>query len=331
VGLGRPRTSYLFYWFEVLLKTYLVTGGAGFIGSHIVEALVARGEQVRVLDNLCTGHRHNLEAVESKVEFIEGDINDADLLQGVMRGVDCVFHQAALASVPLSVEQPLDVNHACVTGTLNVLNQARLAKVRRVVYAASSSCYGNQPNAAKREGDRMMPLSPYAAAKLGGELYCQAFYHTYGLETVGLRYFNVFGPRQDPDSPYSAVIPLFITRMLAGKPPVLYGDGMQSRDFTFIGNVVDGNLLASEKPGVGGKIYNLANGRSTDLLTLISTLNQFLKINVNAINQPARVGDVRDSMADITMAMQELGYVPRVDFVEGVKRSIDYYRSIVTV
>ena len=203
------------------MRTFLVTGGAGFIGSHIAEALASRGDNVRILDNLCTGNLDNISEFRSKVEFVEGDITDPVVVGDLMQDVDCVFHQAALASVPLSLEKPLEVNDACVNGTLNVLNQARLAKVRRVVYAASSSCYGDQPFSAKRETDLTDPLSPYAAAKLAGELYCKAFFHSFELQTVGLRYFNVFGPRQDPDSPYSAVIPLFITRMLAGKPPIV--------------------------------------------------------------------------------------------------------------
>lgn len=311
------------------MRTCLVTGGAGFIGSHIAEALVARGDNVRILDNLCTGNRSNFAAFESKIEFVQGDINDERIVGDLMEDVDTVFHQAALASVPLSLEKPMEVNMACVNGTLNVLNQARLAGVRRVVYAASSSCYGDQPYSAKRETDQLLPLSPYAAAKLGGELYCRAFYHSFGLETVGLRYFNVFGPRQDPDSPYSAVIPLFITRILSGKPPIVHGDGKQSRDFTYVTNVVHGNLLAADAKGIGGEIINMANGKSTDLVTLISQLSDALGMDVKPVHEPARVGDVRESMADITMAIEKLGYIPQVDFDEGLRRSIEYYRSVV--
>jgi len=310
-------------------KVFLVTGGAGFIGSHIVDALVRRGDKVRVVDNLCTGNLDNLAEVKDDIEFIKGDVADAVVTKKAVAGVDIVFHQAALASVPLSVEKPLEVNAACVTGTLNVLQQAQLAGVKRVVYAASSSCYGDQPNSAKRESDPLMPLSPYAAAKLGGELYCQAFFHTHGLETVCLRYFNVFGPRQDPDSPYSAVIPLFITRILSGKPPIVYGDGGQSRDFTFVANVVDGNLLAAERPGIGGKTFNLADGRATDLLTLLETLARLLGVEIQPQHDPPRVGEVRDSMADITQAVTHLGYTPNVDFEEGLRRSIEYYRTMV--
>ncbi len=235
------------------MRTMLVTGGAGFIGSHIVEALLARGDRVRVLDNFCTGHMDNLAQFGDQVEIVEGCITDADAVAEAVAGVDCVFHEAALASVPLSIERPLDVNHACVTGTLTVLNEAHKAGVRRLVYAASSSAYGDQPTSSKRENDVPSPISPYAAAKLAGESYCQAFTASFGFETVCLRYFNVFGPRQDPNSPYSAVIPLFITAMLSGQAPTVYGDGQQSRDFTYVANVAQGNLLAADAPDAAGK------------------------------------------------------------------------------
>lgn len=310
------------------MRKFLVTGGAGFIGSHIAAALVQRGDEVRVLDNLSTGDRKNLSDIDEKVQFIEGDLNDTSLVADAVADVDCVFHQAALASVPRSVEFPLDTNRACVTGTVNLLDQARRAKVRRVVYAASSSAYGDQPNSSKRESDAAAPLSPYAAAKLACEHYCQAFYHTYGLETVCIRYFNVFGPRQDPDSPYSAVIPLFITRMLAGDPPIVYGDGSQSRDFTYVANVVDGNLLAADADNVAGKTINVANGRTTSLLELISVLTEMLNVDVAPVHEPPRVGDVRESMADITQARRLLSYEPQVGLEEGLNRSIDYYREL---
>jgi UDP-glucose 4-epimerase len=221
-------------------------------------------------------------------------------------------------------------SHAhCVTGTVTLLSAARLAKVRRVVYAASSSAYGDQPYCSKREIDLPAPLSPYAAAKLACEYYCQAFTATYGLETVAIRYFNVFGPRQDPNSEYSAVIPRFITAMLAGNRPTIYGDGLQSRDFTFVANVVKANLLAADAPNVAGRMFNAANGKSTDLLTLIRLLNELLGLKVEPIHEPARLGDVRESLADITMARKFLDYEPEVDFEEGLRRSIEYYRSIV--
>jgi UDP-glucose 4-epimerase len=262
------------------------------------------------------------------VELIEGDITDESVVARAVKGVDCVFHQAALASVPRSVEHPLATNHACVTGTLTILDQARKAGVRRVVYAASSSAYGDQPYSSKREVDLPAPLSPYAVAKLAGEYYCQAFFHTYGLETVGIRYFNVFGPRQDPDSPYSAVIPLFITRMLSGESPIVYGDGEQTRDFTFVENVVHGNLLASQATGVAGRVFNVANGRTTSLVELIHHLNRMLGTSLKPEHREARPGDVRDSLADITLARKLLKYEPQVNFEAGLSRSIDYYKKL---
>jgi len=290
---------------------------------------VRRGDRVRVLDNLSTGNPANLAAVRSQIEFVEGDVVDPAVVGRAVEGVDCIFHEAALASVPASVESPLASHAACATGVVNVLDCARKAGVRRVVYAASSSAYGDTPTSAKRETDLPSPISPYAAAKLAGEMYCQAFAATYGLETVGLRYFNVFGPRQDPASPYSAVIPLFITALLEGRRPILYGDGKQSRDFVYIANVVRGNLLAADAPGVSGRVINMADGRSTSLLTLLELLNKFLGTDVRPELKSARVGDVRESMADITRARTLLGYEPEVDFEEGLRRSIDYYRTIV--
>lgn len=312
------------------MRTFLVTGGAGFIGSHIAEALAARGDRVRVLDNLSTGHRANLAHLAGKVELVEGDVTDAASVASAVRGVDCVFHEAALASVPRSVEHPLDTNAACVTGTLTVLDAARRAGVRRLVYAASSSAYGDQPTSSKRETDLPAPISPYGAAKFAGESYCQAFWSTYGFETVAIRYFNVFGPRQDPFSQYSAVIPLFITAMLAGKRPTIFGDGHQSRDFTYIANVVHGNLLAADADAelVAGRTLNVANGRSTSLLELIAVLNELLGTKVDPVHEPARVGDVRESLADITQARARLKYEPQVGFEEGLRRSIDYYRQV---
>ena len=310
-------------------RIYLVTGGAGFIGSHIAEGLVRRGDTVRIVDNLSTGKRRNLSGPLERVEFIEGDLNDAQVAERVVAGVDCIFHQAALPSVPLSIDRPLDTHRDCVTATVTLLDAAQRAGVRRVVYAASSSAYGDQPYASKRESDVPQPLSPYAAAKLAGEFYCQAFYHSFGLETVGLRYFNVFGPRQDPGSAYSAVIPLFITAMLRGERPVVYGDGRQTRDFTYVANIVHGNLLAAQADGVAGMTLNLANGRTTDLLTLLAALNRLLGLSIQPIHEPARVGDVRDSMADITLSQKLLGYETQIDFEQGLARSVDYYRSLV--
>lgn len=322
-----PHTTHLIN----MSQKILVTGGAGFIGSHIATACLERGDQVRILDNLCTGNRQNFQHIVDDVEFIEADILDDDTLKKAMAGIEVVFHQAALASVPLSLEKPVEVHNACATGTLNVLNVARQSDVKRVVYAGSSSCYGDQPFSANRETDSLHCLSPYASGKLAGELYCQSFFESFGLETVVLRYFNVFGPRQDPDSLYSAVIPLFITWLLSGKPPIVYGDGQQSRDFAYIDNVVEGNLLAASVPEAAGKTFNLANGRSTTLLELIDALKELLEVEIEPDFQPPRVGDIRDSMSDISKAVRVLGYTPKVDLKEGLRRSIEYYRSIVKV
>ncbi|MEQ1904840.1 MAG: SDR family oxidoreductase [Pirellulaceae bacterium] len=309
--------------------TVVVTGGAGFIGSHIAERLVAERYRVRVVDSLCTGKRENIEHLGDQIEFFEIDIRDADGLSRAFHGADFVIHQAALASVPLSVENPELVNDVCVNGTLNVLIQARLARVQRVVYAGSSSCYGDSPFAAKRESDELMTLSPYAVAKLAGERYCQSFFHSYGLETVILRYFNVFGPRQDPHSQYSAVIPLFITRLLAEQRLIVYGDGEQSRDFCYVKNIVDGNLLAMTTPGVAGETFNVSTGKTTSLLQLIQLLGEMLGVKADIDFQPARQGDVRQSLADVSRAAHGLGFVPEISFAEGLARSIEYYRTIV--
>jgi UDP-glucose 4-epimerase len=311
------------------MRKVLVTGGAGFIGSHIVDALVRRGDRVRLLDNLSTGNLANFADVRDRIEFIQADLNDAAAVARAVEGVDCIFHEAALASVPRSVEKPLDTNAACVTGTVVLLDLARKAGVRRLVYAASSSAYGNQPAASKRETDLPMPISPYGAAKVAAEYYCQAFAALGQIETVALRYFNVFGPRQDPNSEYSAVIPRFITLMLGGKRPTVFGDGYQSRDFTFVGDVVEGNLLAADAPGVSGRVFNVATGGQVNLLELLAALNRLLKTNVEPIFAPPRAGDVRESLADITLARQHLGYEPRVRFEEGLRRSIDYYCGLV--
>ncbi len=310
------------------MRTFLVTGGAGFIGSHIAETLIERGDKVRVVDNLSTGHVSNMDSFRDRVEFVEGDLIDAQLMAKVVDGVDCIFHEAALASVPRSVESPLDTNAACVTGTLTLLDAARRAGVRRLVYAASSSAYGDQPTSSKREADLPQPISPYGTAKLAAELYCQAFTATSGFETVCLRYVNVFGPRQDPDSEYSAVSPRFIAAVLSGGQPEIYGDGLQSRDFTFVANVVQANLLAADAKQVAGQTFNVANGRSTDLLTLLAALNRLLETDVKPKHSAARSGDVRESLADITRARELLCYEPIVDFEEGLRRSIEYYRTL---
>ncbi len=308
--------------------SYLVTGGAGFIGSHIATALVQRGEQVRVLDNLNTGRIENLAHIEDKVEFIEGDLLDRAAVERAVEGIEVVYHQAALASVPRSVAKPMDTHAACVTGTLNVLDCSRLADVRRVIYAGSSSAYGDQPFSSKREQDLPAPLSPYAAAKLAGESYCRAFTTTYGLETVVIRYFNVFGPRQDPNGEYSAVIPKFVAIMLAGNRPTIFGDGHQSRDFTFIDNVIQGNLAAADATGAAGQVFNVACGRQYSLLELIDAINRILGTQIEPIFEEARLGDVRESLADISTARKVLSYEPQVDFDEGLQRSIAYYREL---
>jgi UDP-glucose 4-epimerase len=307
----------------------LVTGGAGFIGSHLVDALVKRGDRVAVLDNMSTGRAENLSAVRERIELVQSELTDREAVRVAVQGVDCIFHQAALASVQRSVEKPLDTHAACVTGTLVLIDEARQAKVRRIVYAASSSAYGDQPTASKRESDLPLPISPYGAAKLAAEYYLAAFAAMGDIETVSLRYFNVFGPRQDPHSEYSAVIPRFITAMLAGRQPTVYGDGEQSRDFTYVENIVAANLLAANATAASGRVFNVATGGQISLLKLIAALNKLLKLDVAPRHEEARVGDVRESMADITLARQFLGYEPRIGFEEGLRRSIDYYVGLV--
>jgi UDP-glucose 4-epimerase len=309
------------------MPTCLVTGGAGFVGSHIVEALVRRGDRVRVLDNFDTGQRANLKSVLGQVELIEGSVADAAAVARAIAGCEIVFHQAALASVPRSIDDPLATHSVCATGTLIVLNEARKAKVRRVVYAASSSAYGNQPQPQKRETDLPSPLSPYAAAKLAAELYCEAFFHSYGLEAVALRYFNVFGPRQDPAGPYAAVIPIFIQKILAGQRPTIFGDGLQTRDFTYVENVVQANLKAAEANSAAGQVFNVGNGISLTLLDLLKELNAIFGKDIQPIFQPERAGDVRDSLADITRARTVLGYEPQVQLAEGLRRTVEFYRA----
>ncbi|WP_339910781.1 SDR family oxidoreductase [Symmachiella dynata] len=314
------------------MAKYLVTGGAGFIGSHIAERLVKRGDQVRVYDNLSTGTTENFAHLGDAVEFVEGDLQDVDKMAAAVEGIDVVFHQGALASVPRSIDRPLDTHDACVTGTVVLLDSCRKAGVRRVVYAASSSAYGDSPIMPKAEAHLPGPLSPYAAAKLAGELYCQAFANSYDLETVRIRYFNVFGPRQDPNSPYSAVIPLFVAALLRGERPTIYGDGEQSRDFTFVGNVADANLLAAEAAAekVSGNVYNVACGGSLRVNDLLRAICDSLNKPFDPIYAPARTGDVKNSWADISAAQRDLGYNPEIDFETGLKDTIDYYVSLAT-
>jgi UDP-glucose 4-epimerase len=310
------------------MAIYLVTGGAGFIGSHIIEALVARGETVRVIDNFATGSRANMASFADKITLYEVDIRDLEAMRPAFEGVDYVIHQAAIPSVPRSVADPVLTHETCATGVLNVLIAARDAKVKRVVYAGSSSAYGDIEGQFKREDMPPLPLSPYAAAKLAGEYYLQAFYTVYGLETVTLRYFNVFGPRQDPFSPYSAVIPLFMDAMLKGKQPTIFGDGKQSRDFTYVDNVVLGNLLACQADSrVAGKVINVACGESITLLDLIDGINSLLGTNIAPIFADPRPGDVRHSCADISLARELLGYTPQVGLIEGMSRTLDWLKG----
>ena len=311
------------------MTNYLVTGGAGFIGSHITTALVERGDKVRVVDNLSSGFLHNLQHVQSDIEFVEGSATDAATMAAALKGVEVVYHEAALASVPASVRDPLRSHHECATATVNVLAEAHKAGARRVVLAASSAAYGDQPKLVKCEDDPLDPLSPYAAAKIASEYYLKAFTKSFGLETVSLRYFNVYGPRQDPTSEYSAVIPIFVSKMLAGEQPTVFGDGQQTRDFVYVADVVQANLLAADAPDAVGETINVACGRQSTLLDLIAAINGALETDIEPIFAPPRAGDVRDSLADVSKAKRLLGYEPSVDLGEGLKRSIEYYRSIV--
>lgn len=306
----------------------LVTGGAGFVGSHIATALVDAGARVRVVDNLSTGYVKNLRHIESKIDFIEGSVADAATLGRALTDVELVFHQAAIPSVPRSVDRPIESHDASVNATFALLLAARDQKVRRVVYAASSSAYGDQPELPKREDMRPAPLSPYAVGKLVGEYYSQVFTIVYGLETVSLRYFNVFGPRQDPSSQYSGVISRFMSALMSGEQPIIYGDGGQSRDFTFVSNVVEANMRAAESPGAVGKVINVANGRQVTLNELLEIMKKITgKSGVTARYEPVRVGDVRHSLADISLARSLLGYEPKVGLEEGLRLTFDWWQK----
>lgn len=305
----------------------LVTGGAGFIGSHIASALVKSGARVRVLDDLTTGHQENIDEI-GDVDFIQGSVADESLLGKALDGVELVFHEAAIPSVPRSVAAPRESHVASVEGTFSLLLAAKDKKVRRVIYAASSSAYGDQPAPSKSEKMAPDPLSPYAVAKLVGEYYCQVFTRVYKLETVSLRYFNVFGPRQDPSSEYSGVVSRFISALLSGERPVIYGDGEQSRDFTYIDNVVAANLSAADATEASGKVINVANGASITLNQLLSELKDLTGNNdVEAEYRPPRLGDVRHSLADISLAKQLLGYESKVGLREGLQRTIDWWKT----
>jgi nucleoside-diphosphate-sugar epimerase len=306
----------------------LVTGGAGFIGSHIAGALVERGAKVRIIDNLSTGYKKNVEAVGSKVDFMQADVGDERALKTALTDVELVFHEAAIPSVPRSVDRPSETHQASVDATFKLLLAARDHKVRRLIYAASSSAYGDQPELPKREDMRPAPLSPYAVAKLVGEYYCQVFTRVYGLETVSLRYFNVFGPRQDPTSQYSGVISRFMSALMTGDSPVIYGDGEHSRDFTYIANVIDANLRAAESTAAIGEIINIANGHRTTLNELLETMKTVTgRSEVTARHEPPRAGDVRDSLADLTRARALLGYEPRVSLEEGLRLTFDWWKK----
>jgi len=306
----------------------LVTGGAGFIGSHIAATLAARGARMRVIDDLSTGHLENIAELGGNVDFIRANLNDADALRRALADVELVFHEAAIPSVPRSVEQPRATHEACVEATFSLLLAARTAGVRRLIYAASSSAYGDQPTLPKVETMAPDPLSPYAVAKLVGEYYCQVFTRAYGLETISLRYFNVFGPRQDPSSPYSGVISLFVSALLGGTPPVIYVDGEQSRDFTYVADVVAANLRAAETTRGIGQIINVANGERVTLNQLLDTLKRLTgRTDAQAEYREPRVGDVRHSLADITRARELLGYEPQVGLEEGLRKTIDWWQQ----
>ena len=309
------------------MARWLVTGGAGFIGSHLAEALVGKGETVRIADSFITGNRRNLAAAGDRAELVEGDLADPAVAARAVAGMDYVLHQAAIPSVPRSVKDPATSNRANVDATLQLLIAARDAKVKRVVYAASSSAYGDTPTLPKREDMPTRPLSPYALQKLVGEQYMQLFTALYGLETVSIRYFNVFGPRQDPSSPYSGVIALFVTALLAGKAPTIVGDGGQTRDFTYVANVVDGVLRAATAPGASGEVINVATGRQISISELAKTLGEIIGVTAAPVHIDSRPGDVRDSLADVSKAKTILGYEPTVGLEEGLRKTVDWYRN----
>jgi UDP-glucose 4-epimerase len=308
---------------------HLITGVAGFIGSSIARSLLEQGEQVRGIDNLATGKLENIEEIERRIEFRKADLLDLDAMKKACQGIECVYHQAAIPSVPKSVLDPLGSNQANVDGTVNVLIAARDAKVRRVIYAASSSAYGDTPTLPKREDMTPNPISPYAVAKLASEYYMISFYRCYGLETVSVRYFNIFGPRQDPTSPYSGVLAKFITQMLRSEQPTIFGDGSQSRDFTYIDNAVSANLLAAQAPAakVAGRVFNVATGTRVDLNQTFELLKRMTGYTGNVKYAPEREGDIRHSLADIGLAAKALGYQPKVSFEEGLQRTVEWYRG----
>lgn len=303
---------------------YLVTGGAGFIGSHIVQRLLVDGHQVRVLDDLSTGREENLAPYIGEIDFVRGSVTDGAVVASALDGVDGVFHQAAIPSVPRSIAAPLVSHRSIVDGTLTLLEEMRVRGHGRIVFASSSSVYGETATLPKTEDMRPSPLSPYAAAKLSAEQYAMIYARHYGINAVGLRYFNVFGPRQDPKSEYAAVIPRFVTAVLAGRPPVIFGDGLQTRDFTYIDNVVDANLLAM-KANVGGDVVNIAGGAQTSLLDVVASIGRILGVAVSPTFAPNRAGDIRDSYASIDRARQVIGFNPQIDFATGLERTVAFF------
>ncbi|HUT31784.1 MAG TPA: SDR family oxidoreductase [Sedimentisphaerales bacterium] len=312
------------------MDRFLVTGGAGFIGSNICTRLVAEGCFVRVVDNLLTGKKSNLNSLIDKIEFVEADMGDEDVARSAMRDVDVVLHQGALPSVPRSVDDPAATHKHCVEATFTLLLAARDAGIKRFVYASSSSAYGDTPTLPKVETMPAQPLSPYAVAKLVGEYYCSVFYKVFGLETVSLRYFNVFGPHQDPTSQYAAAIPAFVTAVLNDKPPTIFGDGEQSRDFTYVDNVVDANLLAARAKHTGGEVVNIACGQAVTVNAIIDMINKLLGKRVEPIYADPRPGDIKHSLADISLARSLLGYEPKVSFQQGLGKAIGWYRDNLT-
>jgi nucleoside-diphosphate-sugar epimerase len=310
------------------MARYLVTGGAGFIGSNIAEALVKRGEEVVILDNLSTGYEKNIAHIRNDVTFMNGDIRDTGKVRAALAGVDYVLHEAALASVPRSIEDPVLVTDVNVRGTLVMLEEARLAGVKRFIYAASSSAYGDAETLPKIEHMRPAPLSPYAASKLMGEYYCSVYAHVYGLSTLSLRYFNIFGPRQDPKSQYAAVIPIFISHLIAGRQPTIFGDGEQSRDFTYIENVVEANIRASLCEGARGQTVNVACGTRYTLNELFARMKKTIGCSIDPRYAPPRAGDVKHSQADVSAAQKLIGYSIVVSFEAGLRKTIDWYRGV---
>jgi len=309
------------------MNKFLVTGGAGFIGSNITRYLVKQGCFVRVVDNLLTGNLENISDVMDKIDFIQADMGDSQVAAKAMKDIEVVLHQGALPSVPRSVQDPAATHKHCVDATFTLLLAARNAKIKRFVFAASSSAYGDTPTSPKIETMKPCPLSPYAAAKLVGEYYCSVFYNVYGLETVSLRYFNVFGPYQDPKSQYAAAIPAFVTAILNDESPTIYGDGEQSRDFTYIDNVVQANILAAKAKKTTGQVLNIACGKAVTVNDICDMINKILKKNIKPVHTDTRAGDVRHSLADVTLAEEVIGYKPVVEFRQGLEKAIDWYRQ----